>query len=87
MKLKLTIFLLLFGVLQLQSHPQNCEGFSADVISLKCGPDGYAMVYVSGGTAPYSGDGQQVALGYFIIDNLDVGQHSAKFHWIAMNVL
>ena len=80
MKLKLTLLLLLFGILQSQGQSKTCEGFSAEVTDITCGPDGTAMVILTGGTPPYFGQGQQVALGYFYLRNLDDGPHTFTFY-------
>ena len=55
---------------------EKCCGFEANVINMGgCEPSAWAVIHVTGGSAPYSGPGWQPFTGYFQVQGLDEGPH------------
>ena len=60
----------------------GCEHLNAQINSLTCGPDATAVVYITGGTQPYtgpSGSFEAGTAGNFVIQGLDSGPHTLRF--------
>jgi len=56
---------------------EKCCELKADLISSGgCSPNGWARIFISGGTGPYSGPGQEVGtIGNFVVQGLTAGTH------------